>query len=62
MSLGIFFKHLWDGIKGLFDNLSKELKNAIHIGVVVTENIKKFTIVVLQIFSLLSSQANLMTP
>jgi hypothetical protein len=43
MSLGHFFQKIWDGIKSVFEGLPNDLKKAIHIGVVVTENIKKFT-------------------
>ncbi|KAA5532639.1 hypothetical protein F0919_17820 [Taibaiella lutea] len=40
MSLGTFLKKIWEGIKDLFDGLLPELKQAIHIGVTVVENIK----------------------
>jgi hypothetical protein len=43
MSLGNFFQKIWDGIKHVFDGLPNDLKKAVHIGVLVTENIKKFT-------------------
>ncbi len=42
MSLGNFFKHIWDGVKHLFDDLPKDIKVAIHVGVLVTEKIKTF--------------------
>jgi len=42
MSLKSFLAGIWAGIKSLFDGMPTELKNAIHIGVVVTENIKLF--------------------
>jgi hypothetical protein len=42
MSLQTFLSKIWAEIKNLFTNISPELKSAIHIGVVVTENIKNF--------------------
>jgi hypothetical protein len=42
MSLKTFLSKIWAGIKALFDGMPAELKNAIHIGVLVTESIKKF--------------------
>ncbi len=42
MSLGHFFKNIWSGIKHIFEGLPQDLKVAIHVGVVVTENVKKF--------------------
>lgn len=43
MSLQIFLTKIWKQIKALFDGIPAELKIAIHIGVLVTENIKNFT-------------------
>ncbi|MGZ3819718.1 MAG: hypothetical protein ACXVB6_03940 [Mucilaginibacter sp.] len=43
MSLQSFLSKIWNQIKTLFDGIPAELKTAIHIGVVVTENIKNFT-------------------
>ncbi len=40
MSLSTFLTKIWDEIKSLFDGIPVELKAAIHIGVIVTENIK----------------------
>jgi hypothetical protein len=42
MSLKSFLEKIWAGIKTLFDKVPTNIKNAIHIGVVVTENIKTF--------------------
>jgi len=42
MSFGNFLKKVWGGIKSVFNDLPNDLKNAVHIGVVVTENVKKF--------------------
>lgn len=42
MSLGSFLSKIWGEIKTLFGSMLPELKAAIHIGVVVTENIKNF--------------------
>ncbi|MGN6395028.1 MAG: hypothetical protein ACTHMI_05680 [Mucilaginibacter sp.] len=42
MSLFSFLSKIWQGIKSLFEEMPDELKKAIHIGVEVTENIKKF--------------------
>jgi len=42
MSLKSFLAGIWAGIKSLFDGMPAELKTAIHIGVVVTENVKQF--------------------
>jgi len=42
MSFGNFLKKIWGGIKSIFNDLPNDLKNAVHVGVVVTENIKKF--------------------
>ncbi|QKJ28467.1 hypothetical protein HQ865_01385 [Mucilaginibacter mali] len=43
MSLKTFLAKIWAGIKSLFDKIPADLKTAIHIGVLVTENVKKFT-------------------
>jgi hypothetical protein len=40
MSLISFLAKIWIGIKSMFAKLPKELKAAIHIGVIVVENIK----------------------
>ncbi len=40
MSLQTFLAKIWSEIKNLFDGIPAELKTAVHIGVVVTENIK----------------------
>lgn len=42
MSLASFFSSLWAHIKAMFGGLEPELKTAIHIGVVVTENLENF--------------------
>jgi hypothetical protein len=42
MSLKSFLAKLWTGIKSLFAKLPADVKTAIHIGVVITENIKNF--------------------
>jgi hypothetical protein len=42
MSLTSFLSKIWAGIKSLFEGLPAELKTAIHIGVMVTQNIKAF--------------------
>ncbi|MES2428929.1 MAG: hypothetical protein V4560_18255 [Bacteroidota bacterium] len=42
MSLQTFLAKIWNGIKKLFTSIPTELKTAIHIGVMVTENIKSF--------------------
>lgn len=42
MSLGSFLSKIWAHIKKVFEGLPSELKSAIHIGVVVTDNIKNF--------------------
>ncbi|HWD89926.1 MAG TPA: hypothetical protein VG367_17460 [Mucilaginibacter sp.] len=42
MSLQSFLSKIWGEIKALFDGIPSELKTAIHIGVLVTENIKNF--------------------
>ncbi|MFB9843005.1 hypothetical protein [Mucilaginibacter ginsenosidivorans] len=43
MSLKSFLSKIWAEAKRLFEGIPPELKTAIKIGVVVTENIKKFT-------------------
>jgi len=42
MSLKTFLNKIWNDISNLFSDIPADLKNAIHIGVVVTENIKNF--------------------
>jgi hypothetical protein len=42
MSLGGFLSHLWGQIKGVFDKIAPDVKDAIHWAVVVTDTIKKF--------------------
>ena len=42
MSLKSFLAKIWSTIKSLFDGMESELKTAIHISVLVVENIKKF--------------------
>lgn len=42
MSLTTFLSKIWAEVKGLFNNISPELKTAINIGVIVTQNIKSF--------------------
>jgi hypothetical protein len=42
MSLKSFITKIWTEVKSLFEGIPTELKTAIHIGVVVTENIKNF--------------------
>jgi hypothetical protein len=42
MSFGNFLKKIWGGIKSVFNDLPDDLKNAVHIGVIVTENVKNF--------------------
>lgn len=42
MSLKSFLTKIWKEIKNLFAGIPAELKTAIHIGVTVAENIKKF--------------------
>lgn len=42
MSLQSFLSKIWAEIKALFDGIPSELKTAIHIGVIITENIKNF--------------------
>ncbi len=43
MSLQTFLARIWQQIKSLFQGIPAELKTAVHIGVLVTENIKNFT-------------------
>lgn len=43
MSLQTFLARIWQQIKSLFEGIPAELKTAVHIGVLVTENIKNFT-------------------
>ena len=42
MSLQTFLSRIWQQIKSLFEGIPTELKTAVHIGVVITENIKTF--------------------
>src|ERR1700742_4296091 len=42
MSLQTFLTRIWNQIKELFNGIPTELKTAIHIGVLITENIKNF--------------------
>ena len=42
MSLQTFLTRIWNQIKELFNGIPAELKTAIHIGVLITENIKNF--------------------
>jgi len=42
MSLQSFLSKIWDEIKALFSGMPAELQTAIHIGVIVTENLKNF--------------------
>jgi hypothetical protein len=42
MSLQTFLSKLWQEIKDLFSAIPSELKTAVHIAVIVTENIKNF--------------------
>jgi hypothetical protein len=42
MSLQSFLSNIWTEIKSLFSGMPSELQTAIHIGVVVTQNIKNF--------------------
>jgi len=41
MSLISFLKKIWTGIKSLFDSLPVEYQSAIHLGVIIVENMKK---------------------
>ena len=42
MSLKTFIAKIWADVKTLFEGIPDEMKTAIHIGVVITENIKNF--------------------
>ncbi len=42
MSLTTFLTKIWITIKALFDGMPADLKTAIHIGVIITENVKTF--------------------
>lgn len=42
MSLKSFLAKIWSTIKSLFNNMESELKSAIHISILIVENIKKF--------------------
>jgi hypothetical protein len=42
MSLKSFLSKIWNEIKNLFAGIPAELKTAIHIGVIVAENVKTF--------------------
>ena len=42
MNITTFITKIWGQIKQLFDGAPAEIKTAIHIGVMVTENIKAF--------------------
>lgn len=42
MSLKSFLSKIWTEVKSLFDGMPADLKIAIHIGVIITENIKSF--------------------
>jgi hypothetical protein len=42
MSLKTFIAKIWADVKTLFEEIPDEMKTAIHIGVLVTENIKAF--------------------
>ena len=42
MSLESFLSKIWNEIKSLFTGMPAELQTAIHIGVIVTENVKNF--------------------
>jgi hypothetical protein len=42
VSLKTFLIKIWDKIKNLFTGLPNEIKTAIQIGVIITENIKTF--------------------
>ena len=42
MSLKTVINKIWDEIAAIFNGFPAEMKTAIHIGVVVTENIKSF--------------------
>jgi hypothetical protein len=42
MKLTNWLKKIWKSIKSLFNRISPDIKEAIHLGVVVTENMKIF--------------------
>ncbi|WP_426671256.1 hypothetical protein ACPPVU_08475 [Mucilaginibacter sp. McL0603] len=42
MSLQTFLTKIWNQVKELFNGIPAELKTAIHIGVLITENLKNF--------------------
>ena len=42
MSLKSFLAKIWAEVKSLFDGLDSELKAAIHVAIVITENVKNF--------------------
>jgi hypothetical protein len=42
MSLKTFIAKIWAGVETLFSSFPAEIKTAIHIGVIITENIKNF--------------------
>jgi hypothetical protein len=42
MSLKTIITKIWEEVEALFNGFPSEMKTAIHIGVVVTENIKSF--------------------
>jgi hypothetical protein len=42
MSLKTFINKIWGDVKTLFESFPDEMKTAIHIGVLITENIKNF--------------------
>jgi len=42
MSLKSFLSKIWTEVENLFNNIPAELKLAIHIAVIITENIKSF--------------------
>jgi hypothetical protein len=42
MSIKSFFNNLWQSIKSLFNSFPAELKEAVAIGITVTQNIKTF--------------------
>ncbi|WPU96504.1 hypothetical protein SNE25_13350 [Mucilaginibacter sabulilitoris] len=42
MSLRTFLKRIWHKIENVFAGLPNEIKVALHIGILITENIKTF--------------------
>ncbi|MBS7564660.1 hypothetical protein KHS38_09615 [Mucilaginibacter sp. Bleaf8] len=42
MSLSNWLKKLWKAIRSIFNGFPANLKKAVHTGVIITENIKKF--------------------